>query len=247
SSMLSIAVLSMGGLVAHGQADYESATKVNGYGEISFGKGDTVVVDPIIPDVPVDPGEVNPSGDDLRIQYVSDFIFPQTKKSVNEVTSFAKGDSVDWINPDTGKKETKSSPLFISTVDMRTERGSGWTLSVKPSEFTSQKDQHVIEGGHVILSDAHYANSQKAQPIVNSDAANKESGLALKPGETFKIAGADSSKNEGQGSWSLAFGGQDKELKSTGVMFKMGPDTAVESNVDYTATFVWNLSPNLAE
>lgn len=242
SSLVGLSVLTVGGMTSHA-AEFEdnNPLKIIGEGEIGFTKGDIEVVDPTDPTNPVEPVEpVNPNSGDLAIQYVSDFQFGSHQKSVNALSVNAGVDHVKELQ--NGGKD-KIVPLYVSTMDMRTERGTGWTLSVTSSEFKSNKG-HVIDGGEVTLSHAAYANADNFSPSVESTIAS-DNGQALTPGTPFKIAGADAAEKQGIGSYSLAFGKlNDEKAETTGVTFNMPAKTVVDTKI-YKATFNWNLSPTL--
>lgn len=239
TSVVGLSILTIGGVNAGAAASYPSATEAKGEGYITFNNGKPEIVDPTDPDIPVTPDEPsNPSDADLRIQYVSDFQFGDHDKSVQGVTALSSADQVKLIND---KNKLKNVPSFISTMDMRTERQTGWTLSVTSSTFKNSKG-HEIDGGEVTLSDARYEKADEFSPVI-SPVVSSKSGQALTPGTSYKIAGADASKKQGIGTYSLAFG-ELVDDHTSGVTFKMGPKTVVDADT-YKATFDWNLAPTL--
>lgn len=228
--------------------EYEDALNAQSTGEITFEDADATIVDPNDPEKEVIPGgESNASKGDLVLQYVSDFNFGKHKKTLNEFSTQALPDTVVAANDDTNS--SYNVPLFVSTKDMRTDRGNGWTLTVTASSFSSISDQKELKGGEVVLTNSFYKDVSGI-PQINSKAISNslDTGLALTPGQEVVIANADASKDQGLGSYSLSMGSlvdDNGEEKVSGATFRMPAKTVVDSE-KYQATFDWELKPELS-
>lgn len=252
-----ILATALGGNVQQAFAtDYSSATEAQSEGKIEFEDADNTILDPSNPEVEVVPSlPANTNKGDLVLQYVSDFDFGKHQKTLNEFTTFALPDTVTGTADETNTKY--NVPLFVSTKDMRTDRGNGWTLSVTASNFYSvaNADESYsggteLKGGEVVFTNANYSQSDEFSPIINDKAASTDlaNGLVLTPNQELVVANADASKNQGLGSYSLALGNlvdDNGSQKVNGVTFRMPAKTAVDT-AEYQATFDWELKADLS-
>lgn len=243
SSALGLMIIGTG--TASFAATYQDDLNAKGTGVIEFEEGDEPgIVDPTDPTNPVDPIDpVNPATGDLRIQYVSDFDFGKQKRNLNGLKVNSNLVEVKEKPAAEGEegKLIKVVP-FVSTLDLRAERNTGWNLTVKASQFETA-DKVAIKGGEVTLSNANYAGTDNHKPVVGTEFSKKE-GVALIPGTQFEIASADASKEQGIGSYSLALG-KEKDGLTDGVTFSMPAKSTVKLDTKYTATFDWKLTPTL--
>lgn len=263
-NVLSIAGVAaiMGGVGVQAQS-YTDATHAQGEGKIEFIQSTkTEIYNPEDPDEEVVPENPNPNMDALMIQYVSDFEFGKRERTGKEIWQPATMDTTVKTVDGTQKDVYP----FVSTLDLRADRKSGWTLNVTPSAFKTAK--HTIPGAEVVLSNVNYADSKaetgrnETKPAVNGTAANTDfkKGLTLSPGSTYSVASADASlspKGQGVGSYSLSLGNEvinqttsthdeDTEIAATnGVYFHMPANTGVDIETPYLATFDWELLPTL--
>jgi len=214
---------------------YTDAINGTGDGSISFsGDDDSQVPNPTDPDTPVKPVNPNTNDGDLKLVYVPDFAFGSHKKSVAGITAYAQ--MIDLADP-----ATKSVP-FVTTKDMRTERGKGWALTVNASTFKDASN-HEIKGAVVSLEGAKYTAATATSPKVASNS------IALEPNTSVTVASADASStvadgNQGIGMYSLALGTEQSDGTTDGVKFTLPKSTAVNDG-QYTATFQWTLAPVL--
>lgn len=242
-------------------ATYEDATKAATNGNISFtDDGTNNIPDPENPDKPtnpVDPTDPNnpdkPGGNenpgDLKLVVVPDFDFGSQKKSSGEVTANAKVVAA-W---DENKNKVYRAP-WITTHDMRTERDTGWTVSVTSGQFTltgAGNQNKVINGGEIVLTNTNYEGSSTTKPTIHPKAVGKDiaTGLVLTPGTEVSIASSDSSGAQGIGDYSLALGTNGNgtykaDSVTDGVTFRMPAKTAVETG-EYQAVLNWELKPIL--
>lgn len=234
---------------AHAQSytDGTNGTGLTGTGDgtITFkGDDDSQVPSPEDPDTPVKPIEPdtpNPNDGDLKIVYVPNFNFGTHAKSVAGLTAYADQITVQ----DATTAENKTVAPFVTTKDMRTDRGKGWELTVTASTFKDKTSSHEIKGALVSLENAGYLGSTAAAPTVAG------SSLSLEPGTAVKVASADASStvadgNQGLGMYSLALGKSTAGDTTTtdGVKFTLPKNTAV-NDATYSATFTWTITPVL--
>lgn len=227
-----------GGTAQTAQAQtYPDALNGIGNGSIEFtGDDDSKVPSPTDPDTPVTPVNPNTNNGDLKIVYVPDFAFGSHKKSVAGITAYAK--QISLADP------ASDTVPFVTTKDMRTERGKGWELTVNASTFKDSTG-HEIKGALVSLEGAAYKNATVTAPTVASQS------ISLEPSTSVKVASADASStvadgNQGVGMYSLALGTAQDDGTTNGVKFTLPKNTAVNDGT-YTATFQWTIAPVLAE
>lgn len=210
--------------------------------------------DPVTPIDPIDP--VNPSENPLRIQHVSNFNFNQRRMSGATALVFnAESVPVQSIYADSeGKKEYKGrddsekdqngekidsamfgdlSSLdiretipFISTMDMRTERGNGWEMTAQAAPFKLHGTEVELKGAEIRLANSFYAKSDANAPKVEDAAAAKvpffkvdkgmdmkdynahmtalDTSASISSGSATKIASAG--VDQGVGGYTLALG-----------------------------------------
>ncbi|EOI03058.1 hypothetical protein UAY_00805 [Enterococcus moraviensis ATCC BAA-383] len=240
-------------------ATYPEATKGVSNGNISFtDDGSNNIPDPENPEKPTNPvdptdpdnpdkpgGNENPG--DLKLVVVPDFDFGSQQKSSGEVTANAKVVAA-W---DESKTKIYRAP-WITTHDMRTERGTGWTVSVTSSQFSLTGDANKkINGAEIVFTNANYEGSSTTKPTIHSKAVGTDvtTGLVLTPGTEVSIANSDASKGQGVGDYSLALGTNSKgaykeDSVTDGVTFRMPANTAVETG-KYQAELNWELKPTL--
>lgn len=222
---------------AHAQT-YPDALNGIGDGSIEFtGDDDSKVPSPEDPNTPVTPDEPNSVDGDLKIVYVPNFNFGSHKKSVAGITAYAE--QISLADP----ADKKVVP-FVTTKDMRTERGKGWELTVNASTFKDTTG-HEIKGALVSLEGASYNGSTAATPTVAG------SSLSLEPDTAVKVASADASStvasgNQGVGMYSLALGTAQDDGTTDGVKFTLPKNTAVNDG-KYSATFQWTIVPAISE
>lgn len=237
--LVSGVLASLGAQPANAQT-YPDALNGIGDGSITFsGDDDSQVPSPTDPDTPVTPDKPNTNDGDLKIVYVPDFVFGSHAKSVAGVSAYAQ--LISLASP-----ATKTVP-FVTTKDLRTERGKGWELAVKASTF-KDANSHEIKGAVVSLEGAGYATDTAAngQGVFPKVAAQS---IALEPNSSVKVASADASStvangNQGIGMYSLALGTAQSDGTTNGVKFTLPKNTAVNDGT-YTATFQWTIAPVL--
>ncbi|MGX7149325.1 WxL domain-containing protein [Enterococcus ureasiticus] len=259
SSAALAAIVGVGALNADA-ATYPEATKGVSNGNITFtDDGSNNIPDPENPDKPTNPvdptdpenpdkpgGNNNPG--DLKLVVVPDIDFGSKQKTSAAVTANAKVVAA-W---DENKTKVYRAP-WITTHDMRTERGTGWTVSVTSSQFSLVGDTtKKIEGAEIVFTNANYEGTSTTKPTINSKAAGTDvaNGLVLTPGTEVSIANSDSAKGQGVGDYSLALGTNSKgtntkDSLTDGVTFRMPANTAVETG-KYQAVLNWELKPTLS-
>jgi len=252
SSLLAgLAVVTLGGQSANAAEtypDYTDALNATGQGSITFsGDDDNVVPSPDDPDIPVEPDKPNPHKGDLKIVYVPNFEFGTHKKNTYGMT--AQSQLIKVTNAEGNKVETVP---FVTTKDMRSDRGTGWVLSCTAGAFTHSTDStKTIPAAYVSLDKAHYVgNETNAVDTLLPTVANKDS-INLVTGQATPVSTATVANNPGQGlgMYSLAFGtkvaGEEGTAATTdGVTFHLPANTVVD-DATYTADFVWTLAPEV--
>lgn len=245
-----------GGYSANAEQSYDvdgsGNSRATADGTITFsGDDDDTVPSPDNPEVPVKPDKPNPEPGDLKIVYVPNFDFGTQKKNSYGVEAMAK--TVEVTKEDSSK--VQAIP-FVTTKDMRTDRGKGWVLSCKAGTFTNKDNaSKTIPSAYVTLDKAHYAGDTSSNagtgvyPLVSNTTSIK-----LATGTTTEVASASTTKNAGQGLglYSLGFGEATTALDannqsvsvSDGVKFHLPANTAVDDTT-YTANFVWTLTPSI--
>jgi len=229
------------GQITQAAASYPDALTANADGTITFEEeDDKVVPGPDDPDIPVVPDDPNIKPGDFKIVYVPSFDFGTHKKAVSGVEAFAKAVTVKDI---TETNELQKVP-FITTKDMRVDRGKGWQLSAEASKFSS--GTHTIEGAEIRLLDANYAKGTDTLNELNKPTVASNE-IVLTPETAVPVASADttSTVNQGLGLYSLALGKNiDSSGLTDGVKFSLPSNTAVNSST-YTSKIVWTLAPKL--
>ncbi|MGX7245956.1 WxL domain-containing protein [Enterococcus quebecensis] len=254
------AIVGMRALNAEATTTYPEATKGVSNGNISFtDDGSNNIPDPENPEKPTNPvnptdptNPDNPGGNknpgDLKLVVVPDLDFGSNQKSSAKMTAKAKVVPA-W---DENKKPVYRAP-WITTHDMRTNRGTGWTVSVTASEFTfTDESTKKISGGEIVFTNANYEGTSTAKPTIHSKAAATDvaNGLVLTPGTEVSVASSDASTGQGLGDFSLALGSNSnnthtKDSVTDGVTFRMPAKTAVETGT-YQAQLNWELKPTLS-
>lgn len=258
SSAALAAIVEVGALQADA-ATYPDATKGVSNGNITFtDDGSNNISDPENPDKPTnpvdpkDPENPDKEGDnknpgDLKLVVVPDLDFGSKQKTSAAVTAKAKVVAA-W---DENKAKIYRAP-WVTTHDMRTERGTVWTVSVTYSQFSLTGDAtKKINGAEIVFTNANYEGTSKTKPTIHSKAVGSDvaSGLVLTPGTEVSIASSDASKGQGVGDFSLALGTNSKgtntkDSLTDGVTFRMPANTAVETG-KYQAELNWELKPTL--
>lgn len=236
-------------------ATYPDATHATSNGKITFTDDGTNIipdpekpVDPINPVDPTDPtkpddGNKNPG--DLKLVVVPDLDFGSHQKTAAAFTAQAK--SVAAFKD--GNKVYRAP--WVTTHDMRTDRGTGWTLSVTSGEFALSTDAtKKANGAEIVFTNANYADPDAGVPAISSKAsqATLAGGLALTPGTEVSVANASTATNQGVGDYSLALGTPSNTTAdgtTNGVTFRMPAKTAVETGT-YQTTLNWELKPTLS-
>lgn len=248
-------------------ATYPSALQAVSNGTVEFTADDENSggvpdpTDPGKPVMPVDPSDpdkdpLNPNKDTLRIMYAPDLNFGQHAQTTNEIKQLASAIKVKDVNAD-GSLSTDSREVvpFVTTLDMRTNRSTGWTLSVTSSKFTSTKTPtHTLEGSYIEFSSLNYADSTGGTSNTAPKPAVKAGSIQLNAGTKVNLSAATvaTDSNQGIGKFSLAIGdtlssvtdvkgGASREA-TNGATFVKPVNQAV--NIDkYTATLTWDLAP----
>lgn len=186
-------------------------------------------VDPLTPIDPKDESDkpTNPTREDLRIEYVSDFDFGTHQNTAGKLALKSAGDHGKAAN-DT----TKAVPSFVSIIDDRPNNNTtSWSLQAKASTFKDEKGE-PLKGARLLLSDLNYADNGKQRPEVTKDVVDL-SGDYVPITDTL-------GKKIGNGTWSLAFGKLDSNQRSTGVTLDIAQGYG-KKQAEYSTTIDWEL------
>lgn len=260
SILVSTLMLSGAGVVnaaENAEKEYSSALEAQSYGQVEFvDTKEAEIVDPDNPDKPIIPGEpdkpepTNPNMGDLVLQYVPNLDFGTHKKTSQGLEVNAK--LIKAYEPDTSEK--KELIPFVSTLDTRAERNGGWRLTVKRSDFITEKNAK-IEGADVTFSNLTYKgeNTNKPEAIGSKITIGTEATVIAKASE-------NNQEGQGMGSHSLLLGNGTLDQKdylkddrygenykvTNGVTFALAKGAAVSAD-KYQSTFEWNLVPSLED
>ena len=207
---------------------------------------DPETVDPENPENP-NPNP-NPEGNQLRINYVSDFNFGTWGSTSNSITAFAKAQPIHLID---GSVEEVAP--FISTIDNRgSERGNGWILSAQASELKDEND-NILRGAQIILSNGNYNTDSDLAPEATIGEKNITMGQQVI---------ASTTNETGSGQWSMALGSLNEfttQLPSMedssileevtynvtdGVRIEI-PRNTVTNTTEYSGTITWELETSI--
>ncbi len=186
-------------------------------------------IDPLTPLEPNDDTEkpINPTRQDLRIEYVSDFDFGSHQNTAEKLALKSAGDYGK-----TADDTNKIVPSFISIIDDRTSSNTNsWELQAKASAFKDETGE-PLKGARLLLSDLNYAYTGKARPEVTKDVVDLS-------GDYVPITNT-SGKKIGNGTWSLAFGTLDANQRSTGVTLDIAQGYG-KKQAEYSTSIDWEL------
>lgn len=189
---------------------------------------DTTVPDPDNPDNPLDPDDpdtINPGTGELRIGYISNFDFGDQMNTSSAISLNAK--LVGFTTED-------GTPVqrvpFLTTVDLRGDDRTGWTLQVSQPKGFIDEDNHELKGATLNLNNIHYTDSTANTPTATQS-------LTLNNAEqTIARATAE----QGVGTNLLVFGEAQEDGTTNGVTLEV-PANTVKNNKEYSSTIVWSL------
>lgn len=230
----------------------EAADVVGGKGSLtidSVKKGEDIF-DPEYPQNPVDPGESEKVGDNLRIDFVPELRFGSHKVSESETVYHAFAQN--FIS------DTPARANYLQISDFRPEE-QGWTLTLhQEKQFHSINDENVELRGSTLFFDNSWASSTSTSkaPKIQTEI------ITVDPGSSYIVATAE--KGTGAGTWLISFGGSRQELPNIGntltetdilddrfankpVLLNRSvglrvPVLAKPQSVEYTTMLTWTLS-----
>ncbi|MGL9894986.1 WxL domain-containing protein [Enterococcus mundtii] len=192
-------------------------------------------VDPLDPEIevtpenpPVLPEEQGP----LSIDFASRFNFGEQNISVKDKTYYAQPQRL--LNEDGTVNETQDRPNYIQISDRRPEsKRNGWELAVTQNEQFKGKENQMLNGASLILSNQQVVTAQ----------GGTEPGLQftvpcrLVPGNRRTLLKAQG--NEGTGTWIYRFGDSETAGESVSLYVPKGTNPEATS---YSTTLTWELS-----
>ncbi|MEQ6207831.1 WxL domain-containing protein, partial [Enterococcus mundtii] len=191
-------------------------------------------VDPLNPEIEVDP-ENKPDlpGDQglLSIDFVSFFNFGSQTISIHDQTYYAQAQRL--LNEDGTVNENEVRPNYVQISDRRPEsERNGWELSVTQQEQFKGKENQVLNGAIISLSNQQVVTAQGGSvPGLQSVPCD------LVPGNRRTLIKAQG--NEGMGTWIYRFGNEETADKSIALNVPRGANPEVTR---YSTTLIWELS-----
>ncbi|MGL9772820.1 WxL domain-containing protein [Enterococcus sp. DIV0996a] len=212
--------------------------------DVTFEPATTLIVGDIGPVSPVDPLdpeiEVTPENPPvlpeeqgpLSIDFASRFNFGEQNISVKDKTYYAQPQRL--LNEDGTVNETQDRPNYIQISDRRPEsKRNGWELAVTQNEQFKGKENQMLNGASLILSNQQVVTAQ----------GGTEPGLQftvpcrLVPGNRRTLLKAQG--NEGTGTWIYRFGDSETAGESVSLYVPKGTNPEATS---YSTTLTWELS-----
>ncbi|MGM0255320.1 MULTISPECIES: WxL domain-containing protein [unclassified Enterococcus] len=202
------------------QAVYETITQVS-------------PVDPLDPEVEVDPENKPdlPEGQGLlSIDFVSQFNFGLQAISARDQTYYAQPQRL--MNEDGVVSEKEERPNFVQISDRRPEsERNGWELAVTQKEQFKGKENQVLNGASITLSNQQVVTAQ------GKTAPELQSVHSLIPGNRQTLIKAQGS--EGMGTWIYRFGDAETAKESVALNVPKGANPEATS---YSTKLTWELS-----
>ncbi|WP_301359587.1 WxL domain-containing protein, partial [Enterococcus spodopteracolus] len=191
-------------------------------------------VDPLNPEIEVDP-ENKPDlpGDQglLSIDFVSSFNFGSQAISIHDQTYYAQAQRL--LNEDGTVNENEVRPNYVQISDRRSEsERNGWELAVTQQEQFKGKENQVLNGASISLSNQQVVTAQGGTaPGLQSVPCE------LIPGNRRTLLKAQG--NEGRGTWIYRFGDSETAKESIALHVPKGTNPEATS---YSTTLTWELS-----
>ncbi|WP_235186418.1 WxL domain-containing protein [Enterococcus mundtii] len=191
-------------------------------------------VDPLEPEIevspenlPVLPEEQGP----LSIDFASRFNFGEQNISVKDKTYYAQPQRL--LNEDGTVNETQDRPNYVQISDRRQEsERNGWELAVTQKEQFKGKENQVLNGASISLSNQQVITAQGGKaPGLQSVPCE------LIPGNRRTLLKAQG--NEGIGTWIYRFGDAETAEKSVALNVPKGSNPEATT---YSTTLIWELS-----
>ncbi|WP_438784728.1 WxL domain-containing protein [Enterococcus sp. DIV0765f] len=192
-------------------------------------------VDPLAPEVEVNPEntpELPENQGLLSIDFVSSFNFGSQAISVHDQTYYAQPQRL--LNEDGAVNENEVRPNYVQISDRRPEsERNGWELAVTQKEQFKGKENQVLNGASITLSNQQVVTAQ----------GGTEPGLqftvpcGLVPGNRRTLLKAQG--NEGTGTWIYRFGDSETAGESVSLYVPKGTNPEATS---YSTTLTWELS-----
>lgn len=229
----------------------QASSSVTGSGSLTI---DSVthgreIYDPENPENPVDPGESEQVGENLRIDFIPDLRFGLQDISQDEATYFVYAQNFHSDTPSRGN--------FIQVSDFR-GGAQGWTLSLQQeTQFHSTEDESIELLGATLYFDNSWANSRydSPQPTIQKEI------ITVNPGNSYIVA--DAQPGSGEGTWTISFGASSSQVPNVGntliatdltddifnkpvflnqAVGLIVPATANVQPANYTTVLTWTLS-----
>ncbi|ONN40435.1 WxL domain-containing protein [Enterococcus mundtii] len=197
-------------------------------------KGPVSPLDPLEPEVEVDPENKPDLPEDqglLSIDFVSSFNFGSQSISVHDQTYYAQPQRL--LNEDGTVNEKEERPNYVQISDRRpeTER-NGWELAVTQKEQFKGKENQVLNGASISLSNQQVVTAQGGTvPGLQSVSCE------IIPGNRRILLKAQG--NEGIGTWIYRFGDADTAKESVALNVPRGANPEATS---YSTNLIWELS-----
>lgn len=192
-------------------------------------------VDPLEPEVEVNPEntpELPENQGLISIDFVSSFNFGSQAISVHDQTYYAQPQRL--LNEDGAVNENEVRPNYVQISDRRPEsERNGWELAVTQKEQFKGKENQVLNGASISLSNQQVVTAQ----------GGTEPGLQftvpcrLVPGNRRTLLKAQG--NEGTGTWIYRFGDSETAGESVSLYVPKGTNPEATS---YSTTLTWELS-----
>lgn len=223
--MISFSSLVLLGLaVNHVSAD----TDVSSNADVGF-KANNGPVNPVDPggDEDIDPN-LPPTDGPLSINYASNLVFGQQKKTLEEQVFYASEDTITIS--ETGIK--KQTPNFVQVTDLR-GTATGWSLLVKQNGPLKKENGVAIVGGKLTLSARSIKSVYDFKEVPSGLATNV---VLSEDGQSHEIVKAEA--GTGISTWS-AYLGNAGDLTS-GASLTV-PNGAVKETGIYSTSLTWVL------
>ncbi|WP_430608524.1 WxL domain-containing protein [Enterococcus sp. DIV1304_2] len=190
-------------------------------------------VDPLEPETEVEP-ENRPDLPEaqglLSIDFVSSFNFGSQAISVHDQTYYAQPQRL--LNGDGTVNEIEERPNYVQISDRRSEsERNGWELAVTQKEQFKGKENQVLNGASITLSNQQVVTAQ------GKTAPELQSVHSLIPGNRQTLIKAQGS--EGMGTWIYRFGDAETAKESVALNVPKGANPEATS---YSTKLTWELS-----
>ncbi|MGX7417567.1 WxL domain-containing protein [Carnobacterium gallinarum] len=190
-------------------------------------------VDPSDPSKPIKPTKP-PTPGPLALNYASDIVFGSHDLSEEEVTFYAL---LDKATLDDGTDEQIERPNFIEMTDNR-GTNSGWRLTVKQNGKLKNANGTELIGAFISLQNTEIVTLDE---VNSAPTGIKKESIPISDSHEALVVNAE--KGTGMGSWSVNFGSDATEGKSSISLF-VPKDTPKEKGI-YTTSLTWTLSDSI--